>query len=373
VAFAPDGRTLAAGLSDGSIILADPDTAARRATVAGHEAFVVGLSFSPDSRTLASACFDGSVKLWRMPRSPMVEQNALSVSDQPIRFVVYAPDGKTFVTSGSDQVLRFWDASDVTRGARESRAEHLLGCAAFSPDGRVLVTGDEQGKLVLWDPATGKPQKELESHSGLITGVAFAPDGKRLVSAGLDRKVLAWNTATWEVRGEFPGATGLARSVAFWPDGKTVAVSMTPTGATEGAWMVFDADSMQQRSKVTFDSPVSAASLSPDGRTLAALLLRRRPGARGFDLIVCDAVSGARRRVLEHHAYALRVAFAPDGKTLAAGLVDGTIVIWDLDTGSRLQEVKGHQVPISGLAFAPDGHTLVSGASDGTVKLWRID
>ena len=90
-------------------------------------------------------------------------------------------------------------------------------------------------------------------------------------------------------------------------------------------------------------------------------------------MLVCNPVTGKPQRTLKHHAIAGRVAFAPDGKTLATGLSDGTIVLWDSETGTRLEEVKGHQRQVTSLAFSPDGRTLVSGAFDGTMKLWRIE
>ena len=104
-----------------------------------------------------------------------------------------------------------------------------------------------------------------------------------------------------------------------------------------------------------------------------AAFFRRRPGAEAFEVLVCDPVTGKTQRTLEVHTFAVRVAFAPDGKTLATGLADGTIVLWDSVTGLKLQEVKGHVRQVTSLAFSPDGRTLVSGAFDGTMKVWQIE
>ena len=66
------------------------------------------------------------------------------------------------------------------------------------------------------------------------------------------------------------------------------------------------------------------------------------------------------------------MAFSPDGRMLASGFRDGTVVVWDARQRRRLEELAGHTGPVYSVAFGPDGRTLASGGSDGTVVLWDL-
>jgi hypothetical protein len=70
-----------------------------------------------------------------------------------------------------------------------------------------------------------------------------------------------------------------------------------------------------------------------------------------------------------------KVAFSPDGRTLAAGAGnDGPVEVqwWDVATGREKTPLRGHSHVIFALAFAPDGQTLASGSADRTVWLWDV-
>jgi WD40 repeat protein len=66
------------------------------------------------------------------------------------------------------------------------------------------------------------------------------------------------------------------------------------------------------------------------------------------------------------------VAFAPDGQTLAAAVVDGTVRLWRVSDGSPLAVLEGHTKAASAVAFSPNGRYLASGAGDKTIRLWGV-
>jgi WD40 repeat protein len=66
------------------------------------------------------------------------------------------------------------------------------------------------------------------------------------------------------------------------------------------------------------------------------------------------------------------LAFSPDGRRILAGAEDGTMRLWDLDTGREMRRFEGHTNWVVGVAFSPDGRCVLSGSCDHTLRLWRV-
>ena len=66
------------------------------------------------------------------------------------------------------------------------------------------------------------------------------------------------------------------------------------------------------------------------------------------------------------------LAFSPNGNCIASGSNDGTIRLWDVETGAEIMKLKGHNLWILSLAFSPDGKRLISTSRDRILKLWDI-
>ena len=65
------------------------------------------------------------------------------------------------------------------------------------------------------------------------------------------------------------------------------------------------------------------------------------------------------------------IAFSPDGRQLASSAFDGTVRIWELESGES-RVLEGRTGGVISVAYSPDGRQLAGGASDGTVRIWDL-
>ena len=65
------------------------------------------------------------------------------------------------------------------------------------------------------------------------------------------------------------------------------------------------------------------------------------------------------------------VAFRPNGVMLASASWDGTVRLWNVDTGRLQRILTGHANDILSVVFSPDGQTLVSASWDGNIRIWK--
>lgn len=64
-------------------------------------------------------------------------------------------------------------------------------------------------------------------------------------------------------------------------------------------------------------------------------------------------------------------AFSPDGRTIATASRDGTLSLWESESGKERIRFRGHTGAVLAVAFS-GGERLISGGADGTVRFWRI-
>ena len=104
---------------------------------------------------------------------------------------------------------------------------------------------------------------------------------------------------------------------------------------------------------------------SPDGLSLAS-------ASWDGTVVLWDVQSGHVKRTFEGHSDPVRaVALSPDGTILASASDDNSIILWDISTGQSKHTLQGHLEAVRSVAFSPDGETLSSASKDGTVKLWH--
>ena len=158
---------------------------------------------------------------------------------------------------------------------------------------------------------------------------------------------------------------GTVLDIQYSLDGTRLAV-----GGSAGIWL-YDARIHEIESLLTdYTQPIYSVAFSPDGRTLAGC------GPDGT-ILLWDISTGTLRHTLYGYwrGSVDSIAFSPDGQTLASGSSGATVRLWDVATGTLQQALEDPRNPMHGVrsvAFSPDGRTLASGSSDATVRLWDV-
>jgi len=79
----------------------------------------------------------------------------------------------------------------------------------------------------------------------------------------------------------------------------------------------------------------------------------------------------AKRRLKGHSHYVQDVAISSDGQFALSGSWDGTLRLWDLNTGTTTRNFYGHTKDVLSVAFSADNRQIVSGSRDRSINLWN--
>jgi RNA polymerase sigma factor (sigma-70 family) len=370
-AYSPDSKILASGSWDWSIKLWDLATGKELHHLKGHRGWVWSVAFSPDGKTLASGgdSRDRTIRIWDI--STGNELLRLEGHQGSIVSVAFSPDGKTLASSGSDGTVRLWNPAAGQELRRLQGQGNEVARICFSPDGKTLAGAGSDAVIRLWDVATGQETLNLQGHQEQVASVAFSPDGKTLASGSFDRTIRLWDVATGQEVSQFQGHRNLVWSVAFSPDGKTLVSgsgnsfnSLKP--GTPGEVWLWEVATGKVLHRFQDVGAVRTVAFAPDGKTVAApdyySIVHLWDVKNGKELFT----SGS------HPGWIGTVRFSPDGKTLATAGADRTIRIWDRATRQELRRLGEGLTVLTALAYSPNGQGLASGGVDNVVRLWDL-
>jgi hypothetical protein len=116
-------------------------------------------------------------------------------------------------------------------------------------------------------------------------------------------------------------------------------------------------------------------TLAPDGRRLVTL--RGEESEGGGELAFWNVETGeAARRIPMPGGAGREIAIAPDGRRAVIGSgLNARYAIWDVEVGcelGRIEPPRGLNIHGLGLAVAPDGRSVAIGLADGTVLVYPM-
>lgn len=212
--------------------------------------------------------------------------------------------------------------------------------------------------------------------AGAVQAPACCPRKSGAANARTGRRILTWDA--WL-------ATGLAvlvaatASIAFSATASTVVAQGLEKAPIPGA--PSGADRSESRRATEDARRVASGNLVGHGGPIKAVRIDVATGhvlTGSFDYaMMAWDISGPEPRQLgrfaDHDGAVNAVAFVPGGNRVLSAGDDGTVSIWDLETGQLVHRFSGHEGKIVGLSVSEDGRWAASASWDRTARIWDLE
>jgi WD40 repeat protein len=298
----------------------------------------------------------------------------------PVRTASFSPDGTKIVTAVEDGTASVWDMRSMTKIATCARDDVVPGeyrgqppwfmSSQFSGDGNRIVTASHDKVAWIWgaNAPTCKDRKDrvlLEGHRAAVSTAAFDPGGKHIVTSSEDGTTIIWDASTGKPLQPPREWNHKLSSAEFSPDGTTIVVSAWD-GFVAIADVVHDG-----RVRVVLQDAVHpsiwSARFSRNGKYVVT-------ASADGSVVVYDANSGAVHSFLPRQAQPVNsAAFGNDDDYIITSSADNTARMWDIkDSIGPAQRFvfQGHSKSVRHVEFNSNGDRIVSSSSDGKVRIW---
>ena len=377
VAFAPDGHTLVSCSADGNVYLWGMTHPYKFRVVRKDVENPLSVAFTPDGKAIAVGCSDGTVLLVNVATHQVMTY--LFGHTAPVTSVTFSPDGRFVVATSEDRTVKSWLVYAPSLESIEVSSPDPTLSAAFSPDSHSLALGSARGQVRFVDTKTLRETSTLKVNVGRVTAVAFIPKGQIAVATCLPPNPSVHHDTymvsdpilhIFEFQGRpkeanLPGTVEWLRCLNASPDGRLL-VACSGTGGS--AALLFDAPTGKLIGPVTGNPKDTAiwAEFSPDGRKIALCGIGR---VILWDVAKHRALAASRDLQIPAH----RVAFSPDGRSLACAKEGGNIEIVNLTAQGPTHASEIATSQVYSLAFSSDGRRIVGAVGSRGLKLWDVE
>ncbi|MYA99885.1 hypothetical protein F4X90_09455 [Candidatus Poribacteria bacterium] len=326
IAFSPDSNLFAFVSSPDTVTISDINIGKDIAKLTGHTAPVHTLLFSPCGQYLAGASLGATVQIWNIQNESLVMMPTTYKGNR-VRLAYTADETLRIADVHGNKVM----ISDASTGKKLDMFEtvgYIDQASRFSSDGTQFAFFSKRGGLQIWKAGTPLTVASFSGFKSTAESVVFLQDGSTLVSNhwGTTGKVF-WNVASRETQRIFPPLTGrtsfFQKGMALSPCEELLAVD-------------------------TSDANIEIWHIPSE--TLIAELTEH-----------------------EKHGHRITLAFSPTTEYLVSGGWTDESYIWDVARWEKQHSLTKQTDSVVDIAFHPNGKLFVTSSRDGTVRLWNVE
>ncbi|KAG8847344.1 hypothetical protein FRB91_011888 [Serendipita sp. 411] len=340
-------------------------------TLRGHRLCINCVDWSVDGKCIASGSDDHTVVLW----DAVTGANLITLYGHtgPITCVKFSPSGAEVVSSSEDGTIRRWKRDDgACIGDPWKSVEGAARCFAFSSDSRDLVYGTTVGLVCRVDAETGRlietPQR---AHVGPVNALSISSDGAYMATAGDDGALWMWYWTPHE-KPLVPSHTRRHQSpilsATFIPNTSTIvytAFGLYTCDVLSFGTNGIQKDEEEQHTCIAVSNDMESILTGSNMQTIWT-----------WKTEVLDGSAGHIRHGEMAYANIRCLAYSPNGRSSVSGSSDSTLKIWETDlpsTPAFAFPQRGRPSMLMMLAFSHDGESVAAVGSDGAFKIWEFD
>ncbi len=380
IVISPDGMTILSKSTDNTVHLWNAITGQLLNTLDGYIDSIYDLTITPEGDTILSWSSDETLRLYDTNTGKLHKQHKLNEHHKlngiegDVRTLYFSPNGNTFITQSTQMNVYLWDIDTGELINRLLERRNYIKQVHISPNGKTIAGRGNDGTILIWDANTGQLLNTITDIKGELFQVNYSTDGSIIVSSSSENTTQLWNPNTGQLIRTITGIKGTIVGAYFSKNANTIVTRIYEESDYDGAFM-WDGFTGQHIRDLSYSGAISLVNSSPDGKIVTIA------DGHSSDVILFDIFNRQQLKTFAGHVglescgggAISDVRFSHNRTKMAtASSIDATTIIWNPKTGERLKTLTGHTNVINSIAFTPDGKTLATGSSDGTILLWEV-
>ncbi|MDP5274846.1 WD40 repeat domain-containing protein [Chengkuizengella axinellae] len=310
---------------------------------------------------VVTSAYDGAVAKFNLVDNQVT---LLGYHDHLVNKIVSNQEGTKAASCSSDYTIKVWD---IVRGKVQIT---LLGHSDDVED--FMFINDELGvsasrdhRILVWDLTTGAVKTVIDGHEKDVLSLAYFD--QKIFSSGDDKTLRVWDIDTGKLIHKWGPFEVETDTCAIDINKKRVVL-----GCDDGFIRVFSIENGELVKEINaHQSGIKKVAISPEtGDILSA--------AYDQNIIIWNSDDFTSKVALENipTKWERSLVWSQDGKNVLAGTFDGTVLVWEAQSGQFIKEIGDNQYEVGNVCFneiAISNQKMALVSDDGFIRMGEMN